>query len=271
MKYISRMLSIFIVLLISNSLYSQKDEHGKYPIEKPIPIIHEFPPAIQRFDSLKSFYYKQIKENQDQIKKINWSIGYIKNYASAYISSSIYYSNCDGSGYKSDYFSISYPIGIEMGDKFYSLPYPWNFLIDRSGVVLVEILKDTLVTENELPPAIRIFNIMTVRVIDDIFNSIEEDTIKVRYSHSVLTEELYKINKDVKLLFGVSNRGIKRKNIDNLYNYKIRDNKNHDPRYMFVVDKVIKDPYNILGLSGKKYQDFKKELLELCDEIGIRP
>jgi len=270
MKYISRMLSIFIVLLISNSLYSQKDEHGKYPIEKPIPIIHEFPPAIQRFDSLKSFYYKQIKENQDQRNKINWSIGYIKDYASAYISSSIYYSNCDGGGYKSDYFSISHPIGTEMGDKFYSLPYPWNFLIDRSGVVLVEILNDTLISIIE-PPREEVFNIMTAKVIDDIFNSIEEDTIKVRYKHSILDEEFYKKNTDVKLLFGVSNRNLIRRNIDSLYNYKIRDNRKHDHRYMFVVDGEIIDPYNVLELSDKKYQDFKEELLELCDEIGICP
>ena len=40
---------------------------------------------------------------------------------------------------------------------------------------------------------------------------------------------------------------------------------------MYLQDGVIRDPYNILGVDGRIYSDYKKEITDFLKEEGIRP
>lgn len=42
-------------------------------------------------------------------------------------------------------------------------------------------------------------------------------------------------------------------------------------RYMYLQDGVIRDPYNILGVDGRIYSDYKKEITDFLKKEGIRP
>jgi len=82
---------VLVVLSTSVVLLCQKNNYGKYPGDKPIPNIKEYPPAIQRLDSIKAIHHKQRKELQNQGQEYSYSDKFIKEYASAYISTYLFH------------------------------------------------------------------------------------------------------------------------------------------------------------------------------------
>jgi len=266
-------LLMLCILFTSVELYPQKNKYGKYPGDKPIPNIHNFPPAIQRLDSIKSSYFKKREELEKTGEKYNFSKKFVEEFASNVISCHLYYSNFDGSGLTQDYFSIAEPMGLEILKCMVTLPYPWDFLLHRDGVVLVSVISDTIYSKKGSQYFDSDLNefVMTAKVHDDIFNSVEEDTIIVRYKYSVSKSEIFKNNKDILLLFGVSYRSTMQRDPNDNYIYEMGVTWNKNYQYMFVINGVIKDPYNVTGNDGRNYYKFKDELLNFCREKGIRP
>jgi len=276
-NYFAGLISLLVLMILFTSieLYPQKNKYGRYPGDKPIPNFHEFPPAIQRYDSIKVLYFKDMEEQKKRGKEFDYSEKFIEDFASAFISSYMFYSNVDGSGLKDNYFNIANPMGIKMGSKLGTLPYPWEFLLDRAGVVLVSILNDTILPKKEVsyPDPFRDLNhfVLKAKVIDDFFNSIEEDTILVRHIYSISDEEIFKYGNNVQLLFALSNKSTVQRGENFEYIYAMGAKYKKEKQYIFVVDGIVQDPYNVLGITGKSYYQFKKEFINLCHEKGIRP
>jgi len=177
------------------------------------------------------------------------------------------------------------------------LPYPWKFLVVSDGVVLVEVLeyarlpiknafkkgswdgtlhiRDDIFAERH---GIKKY-VIRGKVVDDIFDTIEEDTIYI-YT-SIPIPEIYKSSK-VKLLLNLM-----AELIDFYVNFKGRYVRSYAKYYLALVEDGIIKEYplklrgyitgagaretNVFGLDGKRYVEFKEELLDFVKREGIRP
>jgi len=265
---------------------TKKRSGSSYKKEERYSLIKNYPPEIQRLDSIKASYYKKKSELERSGKKFEYTDKFVKEYASAYFSSYLFNTNVDGSGLHREYFLKTYPMGSEFGRKFSELPYPWNILNRVAGIVLVDVIGDTILPRAKSSNQNRYKYVLIGRVVDDIFDTIEEDTILIRYDYPVSNEELFKQNKNIQLLFVVQNRGtiqretsnetirddinLRYSDVDFIYKMGSGNKYRKEHKYMFVIDGVIQDPYNVLGLSGKSYNDFKDDLLKTCKKEGIR-
>ncbi|MBO8152869.1 MAG: hypothetical protein H0Z30_10315 [Candidatus Marinimicrobia bacterium] len=144
------------------------------------------------------------------------------------------------------------------------MPYPWKFLVVSDGVVLVEVLeyarlpiknafkkgswdgtlhiRDDIFAERH---GIKKY-VIRGKVVDDIFDTIEEDTIYV-YT-SIPIPEIYKSSK-VKLLLNLM-----AELIDFYVNFKGRYVRSYAKYYLALVeDGIIKEyPLKLRGITGAK-------------------
>ena len=180
----------------------------------------------------------------------------------------MYYSEVlPNTGYLIQYFNESYPIGGDVIGEFRNLQYPWGFLVMKKGLIMGEIIQDELLEKERTaypPPPVKIYEyVATVRVIDDIFNSYNGDTILVRHNHSLFDDYNDLIN--AKLLFTFKPGGSVQRPDSVQYIYLTgRPNE-----FMFVKDNIIHDPNRILKNDGKKYDNFKDDLLSFIKKEGI--
>lgn len=260
-------IALILIVSMSNMLYSQKNKYGKYPADKPIPNIKEYPPAIKRLDSIKSSYYKQIKELQKEGQEFIYSDEFIiiKEFASAYISTFLFYTKVDKSGSMRKYYKEAYPIGLEMANQLYTLPYPWSFLLEKSGVALGEFISDEILPKR-VSSSNNVYNyVLKVKIIDDIFKTCDRDTILIRHDHSIINK--YKEYSNMRILFTFRPGGTLRKenHVERIYLM------GSPTEFMFVDDDgEIYDPNNVLNINGRDYQEFKKELLDFIKQEGIQ-
>ncbi len=255
---------VLIILSINVLLFSQKNKYGKYASDKPIPNVEEYPPAIQRLDSIKASYYKQIKELQNKGQEFSYSDEFIKKYASAYISTFLFYTKADESGDMRKYYREAYPIGLEIAQQLHTLPYPWNFLLDKSGVALGEFISDGILPKRSSSYDVYDY-VLKVRIIDDIFNTCDQDTILIRHDHSIIND--YKEYNKMRILFTFRPGGTLRKedHVEHIYLM------GSPTEFMFVDDNgVLYDPNNVIDTNYKGYQEFKEYLLDFAKQEGIQ-
>lgn len=271
-KIVKSMIFIALILIVSmsNMLYSQKNKYGKYPADRPIPNIKEYPPAIQRLDQAKVSYINKLREVKMSDDKAKVPQKYIKNFARNFISAYLFYSDLEQKGIFYDYYIKYGKPGPEIFKDIQNLQYPWNFLIYKSGIVLAEAINDTILPKKYhpfAPPSLSYNYVLEVKVLDDIFGTIEEDKFLVRHDHSILNYDYFSDNDDVRILFTLKPGGtIQRENsVERIYIM------GEPTEFMFVINDIIYDPNKVLGISGKKYQDFKQELLDFIEQEGIRP
>jgi hypothetical protein len=276
MKYTHRSLitSITIIFFIGeNFLFPQETNYPKYPRDKPLPNIEKFPPAIQRLDSIKVKYFKDKINLELQGGKYEYSEKFLKDYARADISSRLFYSNIDGSGLEREYKLLTGPIGTETMKLLKQLPYPWGILIEKHGIVLAEVLNDTVLPKMYYPvprpeSASKVNNyVLKAKIIDDIFGTIEEDTVLIRHNHLITENILFNQYKDVKVIFSLKPGGTVQREgyVERIYLMGT------PTEFMYVANGIIIDPNKVLNISGKKYQEFKQELLDFAEQEKICP
>ena len=106
--------------------------------------------------------------------------------------------------------------------------------------------------------------VLEAKVVDDIFNSCNEDTVFIRHSHSIM-EEYSQFNK-MNVLLTIMPRGTIQRADSVQYIYLTGT----PDEFMFVNDNTIYDPNNVLGIDGKSYEKFRKELYDFSTNEGVR-
>lgn len=256
---------VFLITILITILPAQeKNKFGKYPASRKNPNALEYPQAIQRLDKIKSEYYNELQKNKDY----KLSESGLKEYAVAFINSYLYYANSPKVGYVERYFKESYPIGAHIIKEFENLGFPYNFLIMKKGVILGEVIDDQILPKKQPtyapPPPVKFYEyVATVKIIDDIFDSYEGDTILVRHDHSIF-EEFNEYNNS-KILFAFR-PGATIQRADSVQHIHVMGKPNE---FMFVKDSIIYDPNSILKITGKPYRDFKRELQDFIELGGI--
>jgi len=259
--------------------------------------IKEFPPAIQRLDSIGKVGQELIKTLPGELSTLYPKIpqDVIEEVARQWISSHLYHS----SQYREKSPFHKYVAHRKLGVLITwaeQLPYPWKFLINSDGIVLVEVIEYAIKPKKKSykirgldgkmhisdDPFAERYNIKEYvikgKVVEDIFDTIEEDTIYV-YTR-VPIPEICKSDK-TKLLLNLTS------DPDLYVNFKGNFVKSYEYDYLAIVkDGIIKEyplktiiqtadsrrkVYNTFGLDGKKYSEFKKELLDFVKREGIRP
>ena len=253
--------------------YSQIEQMSRSAGDKPFPLINKYPPAIQRLDSMKVKFYRDKKDLELQGKKYEYSDKFLKDYAIAFISSRLFYSKIDGSGLEREYNMLSAPIGVEMMRLLEQLPYPWGILILKHGIVLAEVLNDTILPKmnHPFPVPTRSKNVykyvLKAKIIDDIFGTIEEDTVLIRHNYLIIENILFNQYKDVKVIFSLKPGGTVQREgyVERIYLMGT------PTEFMYVADDIIYDVNDAFKKNGITYQEFKNELLDFMKSEGIRP
>jgi len=142
---------------------------------------------------------------------------------------------------------------------------------------LVDAVKDTILSRttpiNDLDYPNNL--VLYGKVIDDVLGKIEEDTIMTRHS-TVWFNDTFSLSKKPKLLLILrsnTNAVINNEKVSIYfcewhpsYQYPVTG-----PKYMYLEDGIIHDPFSLLNIDGKKYEDFKNEMRNFLKEQGIRP
>lgn len=261
-----RVARIILLALFCTLLFAQeKDKYGKYPADKPHPFISEYPPAIQKLDSIKSEYWRQYDLYKSQGLEMLPSDKFIKEYARSYISCYLYYSGIHKNSEINKYFKESSPIGISLINKFSQMPYPWGFLSGINGIVLGKVINDEILPKKEYPfPVPTGVNeyVLKMEVVDDLLNTFREDTILIRHTNSIYSYNEYE--NDYILATFIPGCTIQRKDsVQNIYTTRKPD------EFWIVKDSIIYDPNNILKITGKHYSNFKNDLLNFIEVEGI--
>ena len=273
-KGLITVLILLTLLSCSHVQEIEKNDLGKYPYGKPIPIINEFPPAIQRYDSIKAVYHSQIKKRKDPSGGISFvepdlSTDFIEEFAGAYISTQLYYYDFPYKGIYWKYNSISYPMGFGMSDRLFKLPNLWKFLMNSKGVVLAEVIESMQTTtvgcktcqQNSMNKPL----VIKARILDDILDAYDSDIIYIR--HNNLQIDTSGADLGFKLLFSFKARSSVSMGDSVKKMFMIQ----RDDGFLFVdKDSIIHDPGNVLGIEGKKYIDFRNELIDFAIEHDIR-
>jgi len=260
---------VLLVLISSMVLFAQeKNRYGKYPGNKRNPNIDNYPKAIQILDSLKTNYYTQNRQHKIDGTSFNLSKEFLKEFACSYINSYMYYSSINDKGYYSRYFNESYPIGFTLYNQMKELPFPYGFLIRKKGLVLAKVIEDEILPRQYMikqPPSLGYDYVLKAKVIEDIFDSCDEDTIYVRHSLSI--EKEFNEYNDMLLLFTFKPRGTIQRPDSVQYVYLM----GNMTEFMFVDGDVIYDPNKILlDVNIDSYEELKNKLLLFKQQVGIR-
>ena len=272
------MVFIFLLSLVINTiLYSQSSKNTNYEKVQIIPNIDDYPPAIRRLEKARVEYFNKKREIEAYGKKEQVPEEYVVNYTRDFISANLYYTSVKDNNSFDDYY-IGNKAGIEIWNRIKDLPYPWYFLTNKDGIVLAELICDKEAPSTssnhaakvwKKPPPSPFFKyLLKAKVVDDIFGTIEEDTILVRHNHYIPKEENFNKDENVKILLTLSSGYDTIRGSDEGKScYLTRK----PGEFMYVINEEIKNPYTDLPLEGVKYQEFKQNLLEFVKKEGIRP
>ncbi len=255
----------FISLNLISILFSQeKDMFKGYKANMIHPNIKEYPEVIQSLDRIKAEYYNNRYKYPDY-KMTNMEL---KKYANAFISSYMYHSKSPHKGYIEKYFRESYPIGGEMLNNFTKLGFPYNLLIMNKGIILGEILDDKMLPKMKTPyppPPIKIYEyVATVKILEDIFDSFEGDTIYIRHDKSLLED--YSNHLNSLLLFTFKSGGT----IQRADSVQYIHLTGKPLEFMFVKNNNIYNPNNIHGINPIPYLEFKQALTDFIINEDIK-
>jgi len=104
-----------------------------------------------------------------------------------------------------------------------------------------------------------------VKIIDDIFDTCDKDTILIRHDYSIIND--YEEYSNMRILFTFRPGGTLQKE-DNFERIYLMGS---PTEFMFVDDdSVIYDPNDVIDTNYKGYQEFKKELLDFVKQEGIK-
>ncbi|HMA62390.1 MAG TPA: hypothetical protein VKP78_07030 [bacterium] len=278
---------IAFILIISYILaYQQTTEFKNYTNKRAPKSIEEFPETFQRHhrnvDELKTKLSRLRKANvKNPSEKL--SKDFLKKIAASCISIKMFYSKVSGRGLFLDYGGNCNVASIYT--RLNKLGYPYNYFLPYcDGIVLAEVIKDTSMERIHPMPSLKCNNkVLFAEVIDDLFNTIEEDTVLVRHDYPLYDEEYNKYNPSF-LLFGLEAGGggaiYKRKKIHTYHmtgtSRTPDEMTGHPPTYplrhehVFVKNGVIYDPYRVYNIDGKEYRKFKKQFIEDVKKNRIR-
>ncbi|MDD3966317.1 MAG: hypothetical protein PHX07_08315 [Candidatus Marinimicrobia bacterium] len=245
---------VLLVLISSMVLFAQ----GKnYSVNEGLPTIKNYPEEIQSFDSIKTYYFNNCFESKNKMKlKKDIPDEFIKEFAGYLTDFYIQYTNLEKKGFKYQYMKESYGIGVEMMNKLYNLPYPWNIMMLTQGFALAKIVDDRkMPKKNGLHPPNAAFEyVLEALVIEDIFNSHKADTIYIRHNEPII--EKYSEYSEMYILISFKPGGTIQR-ADSVQNIYVIGGNNE---FMFVENDKIYDPNNIIKENNKGYIKFKEDL-----------
>jgi len=270
-------------------------EKNSLNINKPIqeassdqrwPGIESYPRAVREWDSLRVEIVKFRKEVHARggdipARDVDIPENLLLSSAKAYISARLFHWTLKWDGACQKY------RGGHGGDGFLvmqikrRLPELWGLLAEINGIVLVEAVRDTMllrshntIYDEKYPRNLVLYG----KVIDDIFGTIEEDTIMTRHN-TVWFNDSFPISEKPKLLLilrsgtyaVINNERVPIYFCEWYPTYLTELHHETGPKYMYVEDGIIHDPYSVFNIDGKKYEDFKNEMRNFLKEQGIRP
>ncbi|MDD5709466.1 MAG: hypothetical protein PHC77_02985 [Candidatus Marinimicrobia bacterium] len=256
-----KIIRLVLLVLISSILLFAGERN--YSMKEGLPNIKDYPQEIQLFDSIKTDLFKNHIDSKGKLNK-DISDEYIKKFAGVFIDYYMHYVNIHRKGFKYNYMKESYPMGLEMANKLSNLPYPWNLLLETKGFALAKIISDEKMPKGGFHPKNISVNeyVLEARIIEDIFNTYDGDTIYVRHNEPIL--ETYPEYKDMDILFSFRSRGSIQRADSIQYIYLIGGK----DEYMFVKKNTIYDPNNIIKEKNKGYKEFKEDLLSVLPKTS---
>ncbi len=278
---------LFVVALLSEVVFMQTDkDNGKVhrhqyrhnvPWDQRWPGIESYPRVVREWDSLRveiSKFRNEVHARGDDIpaREVDIPENLLLSSAKAYISARLFHWNLKYDGSFQKYWGGYGGDGFLVMQIKRRLPEIWGLLAEVDGIVLVEAFRDTMllrshtIHDEEYPRNLVLYG----KVIDDILGTIEEDTIMTRHN-TVWFNDLFAVTEKPELLL------ILRSGTDAVINNKIVSiyytewHLETEPKYIYVENGVIHDPYSVFNIDGKKYEDFKNEMRNFLKEQGIRP
>jgi len=252
------------------------------PWDQRWPGIENYPRAVREWDSLRveiSKFRNEVHERGDDIpvREVDIPENLLLSSAKAYISARLFHWNLKYDGSFQKYWGGYGGDGFLVMQIKRRLPELWGLLAEINGIVLVEALKDTsLSTDYPLPDEKYPRDLVLYgKVINDIFGTIEEDTIMTRH-FTVWFNDSFPISEKPELLLILrsgTNAVINNERVP-IYFCEWYPSYKHPvtgPKYMYVEDGIIHDPYSVFNIDGEKYEDFKNEMRNFLKEQGIRP
>ncbi len=248
-----------------------------HPPDQPWPGIETFPEAIQEYDALRVQYFawrqrpRADADSMGRLPEVDIPDALFHPLAQAYLSSRLFYSTVRYDGEFNRYWDGSGGSGFLVAQIKKRLPEPWSLMTRLSGIVLVEVFRDTVLMFDEHHPVLGYpwGLVAYCRVLDDLLDTVEEDTIMVRHTTIWFTESM-PLETHPRLLLtieGASKMTVEGETTSIYWSRELLlDEK---PKYMRVENEIIQDPHDVLGVNGKSYADYKQELLSFLNSYGI--
>lgn len=183
---------LVVVVLLSDVVFMQTEKDrakvyrplSKAPADQPWPGIENYPRALQEYDSIRIEYIKWGRQTYNKVNKTNPEIpdNLFLPLARAMISARLYHYSLNRDGAYNRYRNGRGGAAL-VSEKLREMPEPWKTISRISGIVMVEVIKDTLLRRDNCP-----FHgypedlVSYCKVVDDLLSSIPEDTIMVRHT-----------------------------------------------------------------------------------------
>ncbi|PIS30208.1 MAG: hypothetical protein COT43_02220 [Candidatus Marinimicrobia bacterium CG08_land_8_20_14_0_20_45_22] len=280
----------FIFVLFSEIVFTQTERDSakvyrsihEVPWDQRWPGIENYPRAVREWDSLRVEIVKFRKEVHSKggdvpAREVDIPMDILLSSARAYISAKLFHWTLKWDGACQKYWDGHGGDGFLVMQIKRRMPELWGLLAEINGIILVEALKDTSLstayplTDEKYPRDLVLYG----KVIDDILGTIEEDTIMTRH-YTVWFKDTFSLSEKPKLLLILrsgTNAVINNERVPIYfcewypsYKYPVTG-----PKFMYVEDGIIHDPFSVLNIDGKKYEVFKNEMRNFLKEQGIRP
>ncbi|MBS1272188.1 MAG: hypothetical protein MAGBODY4_01328 [Candidatus Marinimicrobia bacterium] len=294
-------LGIGFVLLNTSTIFSQqiswpdtlpKPNPKEVGALDPWPGIEQYPAVIQEYDAKFREFYQWYQEELEQRKtrearsEIRIPESMLLPLARLYISIDLYHEKLDKTGYADRYKFGRWGNGFLFHQMLDRLSGKWRVIVRSDGLVLGNVIKDTLLARNLNTPVIRDLDKMVYfKINSDIWGSIPEDTILIRYHSEWFPNGKIQQGKDILTqVHDGSHAALGEKRIE-VYNAEFLNET--IPQFLVVENGVIQDPNKVLNqkrytplpdkmvwqenIVGKSYQEYEKDWENFLEENGISP
>lgn len=290
-----------IVLLNTSTIFSQ---HASWPdtLPKPNPKqvdaldpwpgIEQYPAVIQEYDAKFREFYQWYQEELEQRKtrearaEMRIPESMLLPLARLYISIDLYHERLDKTGYADRYKFGRWGNGFLYSQMLNRLQGKWRVIVRSDGLVLGNVIKDTLLARDLNTPVVKnLDKTVYFKIKSDIWGSIPEDTILIRYYSNWFHNSKNPIDNDILLQVRDGDHAVLSGKKIEVYHAEFINET--IPQFLVVENGFIRDPNKILkrkapthfpdklvwqkNIAGKSYHEYKKNLKNFLEENGISP
>lgn len=247
------------------------------PALEPVPDIQTYPEVIQEYDRLFRRFMQWQRDvfNRASIEeksRLRVPDDLLVPLAQKYISIQIFHDKVDGTGAFNKYRGRGGGSGLLSQQIQKHFQHPWDLLLRGPAILVVEPYKEEVYRRGLKHPeyGYPVDAVCFARVVDDVLGNMDQDTVMFRHSTVWFTENMPLESRPhlLVVLYQGSRVLYAGKEGPIYFTEYIGESK---PQYLRIVDGIIQDPYNVLGVNGQPYEEYKEKMRRFLQENNIHP